>query len=193
MTVFLQFKLGICSVFWLGYLCVLYQCVYSDFLRRVRAHQCSSCPALDGDKTSVISSVLCFSFCFFGQKFCNCQITSGRLQPLWPPCSALGSRPRNWIYSLRKLLVEQWFQSLIFLGLMLFLIMFQQIQFFKVLCDEFDRDTLKSEGNVQKHSSPALLQGSTLDLTHMKSVPCSNIHQMTTILNLKFQDNKSSL
>lgn len=44
MIVFLQFKLGICSVFWLGYLCVPYQCIYSDFLRRVRAHQCSSCP-----------------------------------------------------------------------------------------------------------------------------------------------------
>lgn len=132
---------------------------------------------------------------FFGQKLCNCQITSGRLQPLWPPCSALASRPRNWIYSLRKFLLEQWFQSLISLGLMVFLIIFQQIQFFKVLCDEYDRDVFKYEGNMQKHSSLTLLQESTMDLTQIESVPCSNtnIYQMTTILNLEFKDNNSSL
>lgn len=78
---------------------------------------------------------------------------------------------------------------------MVFLIIFQQIQFFKVLCDEYDRDVFKYEGNMQKHSSLTLLQESTMDLTQIESVPCSNtnIYQMTTILNLEFKDNNSSL
>lgn len=63
---------------------------------------------LETRSQSFLESVV-FSF-FFGQKLCNCQINAGRLQPLWPLCSAGVSRPRSCIYSLRKFLLEYWFQ-----------------------------------------------------------------------------------
>lgn len=89
MNILLQFKLGICSVFWLGCLRVLLPCT-SVISSGESVHISTphvQVAALAGDKISVTYWIFSFSF-FFGQKLCHCQRKVGRLRPLWPACSA---------------------------------------------------------------------------------------------------------
>lgn len=125
MNIFLQFKLGICSVFWLRYLCVLQLCIWRDFLWSVSAHLYSSCPGCSfgwrQDRSHCLNLLV---FLLFGKKLCNCQISEGSLQPLWLLLVMFSAMPHSFSP------VNTFLQTIVF-------------------CDDHDSEVFNSEGNPQ--------------------------------------------
>lgn len=147
MNILLQFKLGICSVFWLGCLRVLLPCT-SDFLRRVSTHQHSSCLGCSSGWRQDLSHFL--NLQFFSLFWTEVMPLSmqGRLASTPPAC--LLSTPRNCIYySLRKFLLEYWFQFDWFCSASCsfppYTTIFSSPKYFV----RTSTDTFKSDGNVQ--------------------------------------------